>query len=99
MRPGLVVEEFDVGPLPPVLDLEEFLQWFGDVVGLHALPPPESMLTDLGVDQLGFIELLVHLERLVAGDAVVGEDIYGSATTVRDLHLYYLTIISQPREV
>jgi len=79
------------------LDLDAFCQWMGTLLGLATPPGPSANLArDLGVDDFGMLSIVVKFDQLLADEGHASDRVYRNAATVRDLHLYYLYLVSAP---
>jgi len=71
-----------------VLDLDDFIAWLSEAIGCP-LSPDSEIDTEL--------ELVIRFDELVGDAGHVGLDVY-ECHSARDLHLYYLLVMSQPKD-
>lgn len=80
------------------MSLEGFRLWCQATLALSSVPQPESdFRRDLGLDNLEVFLFVSDLRQLVQDTATVSREAYDSLNTVRELYLYYLTILSMPK--
>lgn len=80
------------------LDLDEFCTWVARQMGLSVVPRPSDSLTeDLGLDEFSCYTLVRKLDELVGQEGELQEEVYLQMGCVRDLHLYYLQVMQEPR--
>jgi acyl carrier protein len=83
-----------------VMSLDEFLNWFA--TELEWSPPEVSedddLVTDLGMDSVGAVDLLVAIEDAVGGDVTMPIECLLQITTVRSAYLQYCALTHLPDE-
>jgi hypothetical protein len=82
-----------------LLDLKEFAIWCAEALSLESAPLPELRLReDLSLDLYRIFELVTRFDELTHGEGVIEPRIYSEVDTIRDLYLYYLQVMSMPKE-
>jgi hypothetical protein len=81
-----------------IIDLDSFARWLANVLGIAEAPDPTADLEhDLGLDDYSMLGVVAAFDSLVKSwSAPAQPEIYYSITTVRDLYLHYLTVVSMP---
>jgi len=80
-----------------LLDLEQFLIWCQLALQETLLLRPDHRFkADLNLDDVEMFQLTLMLIEYIGGDAIVDRNVFQSLETVRDLHIYYLTISAMP---
>jgi acyl carrier protein len=81
-----------------VMSLDEFKTWF--VTELEWSPPDVSeeddLVTDLGMDSVGAVDLMVGIEDAVGGDVIMPIECLLQISTVRDAYLQYCALSHLP---
>jgi hypothetical protein len=82
-----------------LMSFDDFLVWCQNTLELSFVPEPEFTLRgDLELDDLEFFLFMAVLHRVVENDSTIRRDVYEGVDTIRDLYLYYLTVMQMPKE-
>jgi acyl carrier protein len=81
-----------------IMSLDEFKQWFVSEMewSPDEVSEEDDLVTDLGMDSVGAVNLMVAVEDAVGGDVVMPIELILEINTVRDAYLQYCALAHLP---
>lgn len=86
-------------PQDDLLALDDFVLWLNGLLKAHpAFDCNADFQSELNLDLFDLEMVVQGFDQLTSGDAAIDLDIYRCLGSVRSLYLYYLRVMSMPRE-